>query len=97
MPSHITTHPTEPQFKSGDRVFSHYTMTWGTVTELEHTERGRTRGDEGTPLPDTTWYTILMDNGRSEYLDDGHGNWDMARIVPPYIAKRYGYGTDPRG
>jgi hypothetical protein len=29
-------------------------------------------------------------------MDDAHGNWDMARIVPPHIAERYGYGSDPR-
>jgi hypothetical protein len=32
----------------------------------------------------------------SSMLDDAHGNWDMARMVPPRIAERYGYGADPK-
>jgi hypothetical protein len=87
---------TNAQFEPGDRVFSHYTMTWGTVTERKETTRGATHGVTGNPLPDTTWYVVTMDNGNRELLDDAHGNWDMARIVPPRIATRYGYGTDPQ-
>lgn len=86
---------TDPQFTPGDRVFSHYTMSWGTVEAIDHTVRDRVHGVTGTPLPDTTWYDIRMDDGSRELLDDAHGDWDMARIVPPAIAKRYGYGTDP--
>lgn len=95
---------TVPQFKPGDRCFSHYTRHlsagisgWGTIKSLDRTERGRTHGVTGDKLDDTTWYTIESDEGREEYLDDAHGNWDMARIVPPFIARRYGYGDDPKG
>ena len=53
----------------------------------------------GSKLPDTTWYDVHYDGdpeGRtSSMLDDAHGNWDMARMVPPHIAKRFGYGDDP--
>jgi hypothetical protein len=71
-------------------------MSWGTVEAIDHTVRDRVHGVTGTPLPDTTWYDIRMDDGSRELLDDAHGDWDMARIVPPAIAKRYGYGTDPK-
>ena len=93
----MTMEVTNPQFTPGDRVFSHYTMTWGTVTEVVHTVRGAVHGVTGNPLPDTTWYEVTMDNGSRERLDDAHGDWNMARIVPPRIATRYGYGTDPQG
>jgi hypothetical protein len=86
---------TEPYFTPGDRVFSHYTMTWGTVKAVNVTVRDAVHGVTGDPLPDTTWYEVEMDNGRGELLDDAHGDWNMARIVPPRIAKRYGYGDDP--
>jgi hypothetical protein len=86
---------TEPYFAPGDRVFSHYTMTWGTIEALDHTVRDRTHGVTGNRLPDTTWYDVRMDNGDRELLDDAHGDWDMCRIMPPRIAKRYGYGDDP--
>jgi hypothetical protein len=87
----------QPQFKVGDRVFSHYVMDWGTV-ELElDTRRGDVHGVTGSPMPDTTWYKVRMDKSKqTEMLDDAHGAWDEARIVPPRIAKRYGYGDDPR-
>ena len=88
-----------PVFSPGDRVFSHYAMKWGTVVSVKETVRDSVHGVTGSPLPDTTWYEVAMDgatNGAVELLDDAHGNWDMARIVPPAIATRYGYGTDPR-
>lgn len=88
---------TQPQFAVGARVFSHYVMDWGTVERIGQTRRGDTHGVTGSPLPDTTWYTVRMDkSGGTELLDDAHGNWDMARIVPPEIAARFGYGTDPK-
>jgi hypothetical protein len=87
---------TQPQFKIGDRCFSHYVMGWGTVTKINETRRGDIHGVTGDPLPDTTWYTIRMDKGGTERLDDAHGDWDLARIVPPAIAERYGYGRDPQ-
>jgi hypothetical protein len=38
-----------------------------------------------------------MDKSQSlELLDDGGGDWELARIIPPQIAKRYGYGSDPK-
>jgi len=87
---------TEPQFKVGDRVFTHYDMKWGTVKKIDTTYRDQKHGVTGTPLPDTTWYEVEYDNDAgTALLDDAHGNWDMARIVPPHIAKRYGYGDDP--
>ena len=87
---------TQPQFKVGDRAFSHYTMKWGTVESEDRTYRGHTHGVTGNPLPDTTWYNVKNDDGTTDLLDDAHGDWDMARLVPPHIAKRYGYGDDPR-
>jgi hypothetical protein len=86
---------TQPAFKVGDRVFSHYTMQWGTIEELDHTVRDAVHGVTGNPLPDTTWYKVRNDDGSYDLLDDAHGDWNMARVVPPRIARRYGYGDDP--
>lgn len=91
---------TEPQFKVGDRVFSHYTMKWGTIEQIQTTDRDRYRQGTGKPedrMDDTTWYDVRNDDDTRDLLDDAHGNWDMARIVPPHIASRYGYGDDPKG
>jgi hypothetical protein len=87
---------TNPAFKVGDRVFSHYTnpMSLGTIESMDITYLNQTHGVTGDPLPNTTWYTVRMDNGSRERLDDAHGQWDMARIMPPAIAKRYGYLKD---
>lgn len=74
---------TSSLFKVGDRVFTHYEMKWGTITKVLYTEG------------DTTWYKVKYDDGSSNMMDDAHGNWDMARVVPPHIAKRFGYGDDP--
>lgn len=94
---------TEPQFRVGDRVFSHYTRDrsrgisgWGTIERVGSTDRDRTHGVTGSSLPDTTWYEVQSDEGASNLLDDAHGDWEMARIVPPHIARRYGYGDDPK-
>jgi len=87
----------QPAFQEGDRVFSHYAMQWGTVEAEDHTVRGSTHGVTGDALPDTTWYRVRMDDGSQELLDDAHGNWDLARIIPPAVASRYGYGADPKG
>lgn len=87
---------TQPQFKPGDRVFSHYVMGWGTVESIGETRRGDVHGVTGSKLPDTTWYRVRMDKGSVELLDDAHGDWNMARIVPPHIASRFGYGNDPK-
>jgi hypothetical protein len=86
---------TEPKFKPGDRFFTHYDMKWGTVVKVKETHRGDVHGVTGSKLPDTTWYEGRYDDGSPSLLDDAHGNWDMARMVPPHIAKRYGYGDDP--
>lgn len=88
---------TQPMFTAGDRIFSHYTMKWGTIHLKLHTVRGAKHGVTGSDLPDTTWYRINWDDGSSDMLDDAHGDWDMARIVPPLIAERYNYGSDPKG
>lgn len=87
---------TEPQFKVGDRFWTHYDFQWGTVKRVGNTDRNRTHGVTGGPLDDTTWYDVEYDNGATNMLDDAHGNWDMARMVPPHIAKQYGYGDDPK-
>jgi hypothetical protein len=84
------------QFDVGDRVFSHYEMAWGTIKRVGHTESDRTHGVTGSRLPDTTWYDVAFDNGATHVMDDAHGDWDMARIVPPHIARRFGYGSDPK-
>lgn len=86
----------EPKFLPGDRVFTHYEMQWGTVVKRNNTVRGAEHGVTGSKLPDTTWYTIELDNGERTMLDDAHGDWEMARIMPSEIAERYGYGTDPK-
>jgi hypothetical protein len=93
----------QPQFKPGDRAFSHYTRDrsrgisgWGTVESVDTTYRGQVHGVTGSPLPDTTWYNVRTDEGRTELLDDAHGNWEMARLVPPHVAEQYGYGKDPQ-
>lgn len=87
---------TEPQFKPGDRVFSHYVMQWGVVENVNHTRRNERHGVTGETLPDTTWYNVRCDDGQRVMLDDAHGDWEMARIVPPAVAQRYGYGADPK-
>lgn len=94
---------TQPVFAVGDRCFSHYTRHlargisgWGTIERVDHTRRGATHGVTGSPLPDTTWYTVRTDEGGTEYLDCAHGNLTHARIVTPDMARRYGYGEDPR-
>ena len=90
----------EPKFKPGDRFWTHYDYKWGTVLKINHTVRDAVHGVTGSKLPDTTWYDVHYDGdpeGRtSSMLDDAHGNWDMARMVPPHIAKRFGYGNDPK-
>jgi hypothetical protein len=86
----------KPQFGVGDRVFSHYAMDWGTVKKVGKTERNQSHGVTGSALPDTTWYEVEMDKGGTQLLDDAHGDWDMARLIPPSIARRYGYGEDPK-
>lgn len=86
---------TQPAFTVGDRCFSHYTGKWATVAEVRNTERGQVHGVTREPLPDTTWYKVTNDDGTTDLLDDAHGDWHMARIVPPEVATRYGYGTDP--
>jgi hypothetical protein len=98
-----TSNMTQPQFSIGDRVFSHYTKNtaagvsgWGTIARIDTTYRDQKHGVTGSPLPDTTWYEVTSDEGATHLLDDAHGNWDMARIVPPHIAMRYGYGPDPK-
>lgn len=86
---------TQPQFKVGDRFWTHYDYQWGTVKRVGNTDRDRTHGVTGSKMDDTTWYEVQYDNGSTNILDDAHGNWDMARMVPPHIAARYGYGDDP--
>lgn len=86
---------TVPQFKEGDRVWSHYTYKWGTIERVGQTCRGQKHGVTGSALPDTTWYFVRNDDGTTDSLDDAHGDWDMARIVPPAVAVRFGYGADP--
>jgi hypothetical protein len=87
---------TQPQFKPGDRFFSHYAMQWGTVLHATNTYRDQKHGVTGEPLPDTTWYSVDLDDGNHDTFDDAHGDWDLARMIPPHIAERYGYGSDPR-
>ena len=82
---------TEPQFQPGHRVFSHYTMRWGTIERIGH------RGTDADGVEYTTWYDVRSDDGGRDLLDDHDGHWELARIVPPRIAKRYGYGDDPKG
>jgi hypothetical protein len=50
----------------------------------------------GSPLPGSTWYTVRSDNGETNLLDDAHGDWELARLLPPAVASRYGYGSDPQ-
>lgn len=89
---------TEPQFKPGDRFWTHYDYRWGTVIKEHHTVRDAVHGVTGSKLRDTTWYDVQYDGDDrvSSMLDDAHGLWDLARMVPPHIAKRFGYGDDPR-
>lgn len=89
---------TQPQFKVGDRCFSHYTMKWGTIAKVGNTDRDRYYRSTGKPedrMDDTTWYDVRADDGSVDMLDDAHGNWEMARVVPPNIALDAGYGVDP--
>lgn len=85
-----------PKFSVGDRAFSHYVMKWGTVESISHTTEPTTHGVTGSPLPGSTWYHWRKDDGGTELLDDANGDWDLARLIPPRIAQRYGYGADPK-
>lgn len=85
-----------PQFAEGDRVFSHYAGGWGTIEKVGRTEPAGVHGVTGSPLPASTWYDVKMDKGNVEYLDDADGQWYLARILPPEVASRYGWGTDPQ-
>ena len=78
------------RFAVGDRCFSHYTMRWGTIERIDH------EGTQQDGETYTTWYVVRSDDNSLDLLDDAHGNWEMARVVPPQIAKRYGYGDDPQ-
>jgi hypothetical protein len=84
------TEEVKTKFSVGDRCFSHYTMSWGTIEAVDH------EGTDQEGREYTTWYSVRMDNDRRELLDDAHGDWEMARIVPPHIASYYGYGVDPK-
>jgi hypothetical protein len=75
-----------PLFAVGDRVFSHYVMGWGQIVRV----------DPAPASNGSRWYRVSMDDGSSELFDDAGGDWMLARIVPPAVAQRYGYGTDPR-
>lgn len=85
-----------PLFAPRDRCFSHYVGDWGTVESVDHVEPAGVHGVTGDPLPASTWYVVRMDSGRVERLDDASGDWELARLIPPAIASRYGYGQDPR-
>jgi hypothetical protein len=83
------------KFAVGDRCFSHYTMQWGTIEGVSQERRERLyRGEPDGTF--TTWYWVRADNGERDMLDDSDGDWPMARVVPPAVATRYGYGTDPK-
>lgn len=73
-------------FQVGDRVFSHYVMDWGTVEGI----------DAASNFRNSVWYRVRMDKGGVESLDDAGGQWEFARVIPPEVAERYGYGADPR-
>jgi len=86
----------KPRFAVGDRVFSHYQMGWGVVERLGEVEPVQHQGE---PTDDTdAWHLVRWDDGGTSIMNDGGTmGWDMARIMPPAIAKRYGYGDDPKG
>lgn len=79
----------------GQRVFSHYTMKWGTVESLAQSREEQLYQGEPTGTY-TTWWFVRADDGSRDMLDDADGNWDMARVVPAAVATRHGYGRDPR-
>jgi hypothetical protein len=86
-----------PLFNEGDRVFSHYVMGWGTVIRQGRPEPVRHQG-EATDDTDT-WHLVRWDDerkGTSLMNDGGSLGWEHARILPPRIAERNGYGTDPK-
>jgi len=90
------------RFAKGDRIFSHYEMKWGTIIEIGNVEEVLRQG-EPCPIKGMTdefhtdaWHTVEWDDGGTSIMNDGGTmGWDMARIIPPHIAKRYGYGDDP--
>lgn len=84
-----------PMFNEGDRVFSHYTMKWGTIVSVGSDEPVHREGVE-VPGKTDAWHDVRWDDGTTDYMNDGGGDWDSARVLPPAIAKRYGYGEDPR-
>lgn len=86
----------QPRFKLHDRVFSHYEMAWGTIVRVGKPEPVQHRGEQTDDID--TWHSVEWDaprGGTSIMNDGGTMGWDLARIVPPAIARRYGYGDDP--
>lgn len=84
-----------PALEIGQRVFSHYTMKWGTVESVarEHEEQRWQGEPTGTY---TTWWNVRADDGSRDMLDDADGNWYMARVIPAAVATSAGYGRDPK-
>lgn len=85
---------TQPRFKDGDRCFSHYTMKWGTVVKLKERVDVRLRGVATGDIDH--WYDVRWDDDSTDLMNDGGSQgWEMARIIPPAVAERFGYGKDP--
>lgn len=85
-------------FNEGDRCFSHYVMDWGTVGKIDQPLREILSQGEPTGEYDT-WYDVNFDKKGHYSMNDGGTHpmgWEWGRIVPPHIAKRYGYGDDPK-
>lgn len=83
-----------PMLKEGERVFSHYVNKWGEIIEQGQRKPLVVDGKETSKFD--TWHVVQWDDGSIDTMNDGDGNWNNARIIPPNIASRYGYGDDPK-
>ena len=54
------------QVKNGDRVFSHYTCTWGVISDAKVWGRG---GDVLTDPKIDIWFDFTDDNGKRDLLN----------------------------
>jgi len=78
----------QSRFEVGDRAFSHYQMAWGTVEKVVKTEEVFMAGDPTGEFD--TWYEWRQDDGTTFQMNDGGTmGWDMCRIMPAEIQRRW--------
>lgn len=66
------------RFADGDRVFSHYTMKWGNVVELNNISVNS----------NDIWYDVRWDDGSTDLMNQGT-TAEFGRIMSPELAQRF--------